>query len=295
LYFTVGAIALIPQNNARNQTVVNLGPPAGVIAPALTTGDMDFDWRVEPSFLLGYRPTKMDAWEISYFGLDDWNTERTAPGPSGAVFSLPGDLGSGLFTDLGAPFSSVAVNYSSRIDNAEINYFWHHDCPALMWMAGFRYFHLDERFDILGTIPGTPDSSYDIHTDNDLFGGQLGVRLQHCCCSRFEFDVTAKAGAYGNSVGQSQSVDEAGTLVRDNGRHEADWAFIGDIGTNCSYYICKNWCAMIGYNAMWVDGVALAPDQLDFSAPLVPGAGGGLNRGGNVFYQGGHVALGCKW
>ncbi len=45
LYFTVGAVAFMPENNARNQTLVNLGDPTGVIGPALATSDLGFDWR----------------------------------------------------------------------------------------------------------------------------------------------------------------------------------------------------------------------------------------------------------
>lgn len=282
LYFTVGAIALTADNSARNQTIVTNTAGAAV----LSTNDLGFDWRAGPSFLLGYRPTKMDAWEISYFGLNDWSTEQSV---SGSV-SLPGTLGT-IANFSGA--NSMDVSYSSRIDNAEINYFWHHDSPEVMWMAGFRYFHLDERLNIL-SVTDTGDGVYDIRTGNDMAGGQLGVRLRGCC-TRFEWDLTAKAGAFGNSVGQAQSVvnvDEPPT-IRNTGHHGGDWAFVGDIGANASFYLCKNWCAMAGYNVMWVDGVALAPDQLDFTNN--PSSGGGLNRNGNVLYQGAHVGLGCRW
>ncbi len=198
----------------------------------------------------------MDAWEISYFGINDWSDQVTAPGLPGSVFSLPGNLGATIFSDLGGT-DSVNVSYASRIDNAELNYLWHHDCPNLMWLAGFRYFHLGEQLDITSTVTGAPgNSQYDVRSANDLFGGQLGARLRYCC-SHFEGDLTAKAGAYDNSVGQVQSVDDLGTTIRDDGHHSAVWAFVGDIGLNGSYYFCKNWCAMAGYNVMWVDGLRL--------------------------------------
>jgi hypothetical protein len=124
-------------------------------------------------------------------------------------------------------------------------------------------------------------------------GGQLGVRLRGGG-TRLEWDITAKAGAYDNSLGQTQSITNAETVRDPNvGRHEADWAFIGDIGANVSFNFCRCWCAMAGYQVMWVDGLALAPNQLDFRN--TPGAGTGLDRGGNVFYQGAHVGVGCRW
>jgi Putative beta barrel porin-7 (BBP7) len=284
LYFTVGAIAFSPEINARNQTLVNSGPPGGAVGPAESTSDLGFDWRAGPSFLLGYRPTPMDAWELSYFGINDWSDQVT---PQGSSFSLPGNLGLTI-----GEADAAAVSYSSRIDNAELNYLWHHDCPNLMWLAGFRYFHLGERLDITSTVTGTGSSLYDVRSENDLFGGQLGARLRYCC-THFEGDITAKAGAYDNSVGQQQYVDDLGVSIRDAGHHSAVWAFVGDIGLNGSYYICKNWCAMAGYNVMWVDGLALAPNQLDFTDNL--NSGGGLNHQGSVFYQGAHVGIGCHW
>jgi hypothetical protein len=286
LYFTVGALVLTRNNDARSQAVVLQGGVSG--DPQLGTRDLDFDWRTGPSFVLGYRPTKMDAWELSYFGLHDWDAQQVVPGGD---LNLPGSLGQ-LTNFFGA--NTMNVSYSSRIDNAELNYFWHErSCPSIMWMAGFRYFHLDERFDILSLTDGG-DGLYDVRTGNDLFGGQLGVRWRHCC-TRFECDVTAKAGAYDNSVGQAQSVFDVGTPRAEisNGQHEADWAFVGDIGFNTSYYVCKNWSVMAGCNVMWVDGVALAPDQLAFSG--TPSAFGQLNRNGNILYEGAHVGLGCRW
>jgi hypothetical protein len=214
--------------------------------------------------------------------------------PGAANLSLPGSLGQ-IANFTGA--SAIDVSYSSRLDNAELNYFWHPECPALSWMAGFRYLRLDERLDISSDVTGTGTGLYDIRTTNDMAGGQLGVRLRYCY-SLTEWDVTAKAGAFDNSVGQAQSVDNVGSppppIRPGTGFHEADWAFVGDIGANVSIYICKNWCAMAGYNVMWVNGVALAPDQLDFTnTPNV--SGGGLNRNGSVLYQGAHVGLGCRW
>ena len=284
-YFTAGALVLTRDNEARNQTVVENTTTS---TTALGTGDFDFAWITGPSFVLGYRPTKMDAWELSYFGLYDWNSAQTATGA--ANLSLPGDLGTTGFFN-GA--SLVHVNYNSQVDDAELNYFWHHGCPDFMWMVGFRYFHLDEKFDITSTVTGSGSSAYDISTDNDLAGGQIGARWRHCC-NWFEWDVTAKAGAFGNSVGQEQVVTDA-TVIRDTdtGHHTGVWAFVGDLGSNVGIRLCPNWTLMGGYNVMWVDGVALAPDQLDFTDTTSSGTG--LDKGGHVFYQGAHVGLGCRW
>jgi Putative beta barrel porin-7 (BBP7) len=283
VYFTVGAVALKMQNSARTQTLAN---ETG--APVLSTGDFDFDWRVGPSFVLGYRPTKMDAWELSYFGLMHWNDGHALSGAGD--LSLPGDIG-GI-----APFTAantLDADYTSTINNAEINYFWHEGCESLMWMAGFRYFNLNEKFDY--TTTGTDTGIYDVGSDNNLYGGQLGVRLRECC-THFECDLTAKAGAFGNStqVHQFLSGSSSGAIaVTDSTVDKSNWAFVGDLGANASYYICRNWCVMAGCNVIWVDGVALAPDQLDFTNTATSRTS--IDQGGNLFMYGSHVGLGCRW
>src|SRR5262249_25588390 len=139
----------------------------------ISTGDFSFDWKAGPDLTLGYRPTPMDAWEITYFGLIDWHDVKT---DTGGGISLPGALGGTLFFS-GA--DTVVASYTSRINDAEINYFWKPE-PGSRWtfMAGVRYFNLDERFEILSESLGNGSSFYDIHTINNLWGAQTGARFR---------------------------------------------------------------------------------------------------------------------
>jgi hypothetical protein len=290
VYFTVGALVLTRDNAVRPQILVQNTTTGDNL---LSTKDLDFDWFAGPSFVLGYRPTKMDAWELTYFGLQDFNSVRSVFGA--ADLTVPGTLGTlGNFGPVGAnPAPSViTVDYNSQIDDAELNYYWHHDCENLMWMAGFRYFQLDEKFDLASTVTGVGTSVYDIRTTNNMAGGQVGVRLK-TECSFLEWDITGKAGAFGNSVGQAQTVfnTDGSAIGRGSaGDHQGVWAFVGDLGSNVNVNLCRNWSVMGGYNLMWVDGVALAPNQIDLI-----GTGAGLDRKDHVFYQGAHLALGCRW
>ena len=74
---------------------------------------------------------------------------------------------------------------------------------------------------------------------------------------------------------------------------ETKWAFVGDVGVNAYWYFCKKWCATIGYNGIWVDGVALAPDQLDFTTSATSGTH--LNHNGSIFYHGVNGGLGVRF
>ncbi|HEY2882255.1 MAG TPA: BBP7 family outer membrane beta-barrel protein [Pirellulales bacterium] len=289
LYFSLDAMVLTRDNQGQNIPLVTSGG-----ATALMSGDFDFDWRVGPYITAGYRPTKKDAWELTYFGLQDWNENETVTGAGNVA--LPGVIGT-LPNFIGA--DSISVNYQSEIQNGELNYLWKpFNSPDFMWLVGFRGFHLDERLNFFSTVTGTGTGSYDTHTNNDLLGLQGGIRLQHRFCDRFCMDGFAKAGIYRNRSEERQSIvnDDAGviTSVRDEVSTEQDhWAYVTDAGMNLNFFICRNWCVTGGYNVIWADQLALAPNQLDFTND--PNSGTVLNHTGSIFMHGAHLGVACRW
>jgi hypothetical protein len=287
LYFSAEALTLSRNDNLRSQSLVEIGGGS-----VLGTQDFGFnsDWQTGPRFVLGYSPTPMDAWEFSYFGLQHWVDDKSISS-AGGLASLPGDLGTlAEFSNA----SLINVAYSSEIHDAEVNYSWHYpSCKSLSWIAGFRYFHLDEQLDMTSTVTGIGLGEYDAQTVNNLYGGQLGARL-NVCCHQFQWDSTVKAGAFGNSIESSQfAAPVGGMIVRDTRVFDSRWAFVGELSSNVRYFFCKNWCATAGFNVLWVDGVALAPDQLDFTN--TPTSGLALNHDGNAIYIGGHVGVGVRF
>ena len=288
LYFTVEGFSLWRDNETNRQDIVTSGG-----ATALNTGDFNFDWESGPRITLGYRPTKIDAWEITYFGLNSWDDKHSLTG-TGSL-SLPGDLG----TAAGLNFSgadSLNVTYSSEIHSAEFNYIWHEcgcQCETLSFLAGVRYFHLDEELNIDSTVTGVGSSFYDTRTDNDLYGLQIGLRWKRCC-HKFGFEAVGKAGAFGDSIVDRQVVsNDDDTPIRSVDFGQGHFAFVGELGLTASYHFCDCLEAMVGYNAIFVDGVALAPDQLDFTN--TPTSGTMLDRSGRVFLQGAHAGIACRW
>jgi hypothetical protein len=45
----------------------------------------------------------------------------------------------------------------------------------------------------------------------------------------------------------------------------------------------------VGYQLLWVDGLALAPEQLDFTTE--PHSGSGIEDDGDLFFHGGYVGF----
>ena len=83
VYFAVEGFSLWRDNQTERQDIVTGGS-------TLNTGDFQFDFATGPRITAGVRPTKIDAWEITYFGLNSWDDQHSLTGT--ANLSLPGDL-----------------------------------------------------------------------------------------------------------------------------------------------------------------------------------------------------------
>jgi len=74
---------------------------------------------------------------------------------------------------------------------------------------------------------------------------------------------------------------------------EGGTGLIGDLNFTLIYRIDETWGLRVGYNLIWLSGVALAPNQFDFAAP--PGGGTGLNGGSGVYLYGGNLGVEARW
>jgi hypothetical protein len=55
-------------------------------------------------------------------------------------------------------------------------------------------------------------------------------------------------------------------------------------------HVAENWSARCGYNAIWMNGMALAPNQVNFDGSLMP-----IDTKSSVFMQGVDVGLEACW
>ncbi len=275
----------------------NSAPPS----PQITTGGIDFNYQPGIQATLGIpcqRPW-CSALEVGYLGVFNWNASATAQGPNN--LAVPGDMGY-LAWGLSAA-ETMQVDYAAALHSGEINAVkcWS-DCGSspghgrFETLVGFRYLALDEAFQIVGRAPGVVDAMYRVDSSNDLYGVQLGGRYRWTC-RPWSAELAGKAGIYGNDANQRQRlVDELGVndfTMRDAGSHDAAVAFVGELGVSLSYQFSPVWALRGGYRAMWIDGVSLACDQLDFADSLT--AGTALFTDGGLLAHGVNLGLEARW
>ncbi len=265
----------------------------------LRTGDLEFSRQLGYRISLGYRPDPCKAtgccslWEFSYFGIDGWTGSAVAVGDQN--LGIPGTLGLSsnnfLFAD------EIRAVYRSRLHSFEANCIKSccRDClTQLDFLLGFRFIALNEDFSLIGTDVLEGTSSYDVSTSNYLYGLQIGGRKTRWM-GPWAMQVSGKAGLMLNDVGQRQTVTDFPDdfVIRQVGASGHAAAILGEIDLTLVRRISNMWSVRVGYNVIGLGGVALAPDQLDFT--LTPSSGTGLATNGFALYHGAHLGLEANW
>ena len=87
----------------------------------------------------------------------------------------------------------------------------------------------------------------------------------------------------------------APTVVYRPGRSAADtgMGFLSSMNLSMAYRFSEVWGLRLGYNLAWLSGVALAPNQWDFTDTLASGTG--VRGAGGLFLHGANVGLEARW
>ena len=288
----------------------------------LSTSDLNFNYDPGLRATIGIRRCEGRALEFSYFGLFQGSASALVESPDSTSFlAFPDNLSGNVFVDM----DRVQVDYSSWMHSFEMNFPCCRGCcdqcgsecgsecgsgygsasgcrevrcHSIEWFAGFRYLNLGERLDISAqrTVNAqVEDGTYNIRTANNLYGAQLGARLRRTR-NRFGWEATGKAGVFGYDAQQTQSVTDfldhpLRPTVSSRG---SGVAFVGEVNLSALYRLTDVWGLRAGYSVMWIEGLALAPDQLDFAFATSP-SGNQLHHGGGMLLHGANVGLEASW
>jgi hypothetical protein len=136
---------------------------------------------------------------------------------------------------------------------------------------------------------------YGVGTRNNMFGAQVGRRARWDW-NRWSIENWAKAGILGNAQEQYQNalVDFEGFQWRPaRSTFGSSVGFIGDVNLSAIYRLTEVWGIRAGYNLIWIDGLALAPNQFDFTNTATSGTL--LASGGGIFMHGANLGLEARW
>lgn len=289
-----------------NFTSLGPGPNPDIV---LSTDDLDFEDQAGFRFTGAYQIFAGSNLEFTYFGLFNWADSASVSDPAGGLFSSL--TGFGTFPPGGFPqtdnsvFQSIA--YSSSIDNFELNVRKRFTAPncrvQASWLAGVRYVYLLEDFDYETrgqNLNRDGEMDYSIRARNSLTGFQIGGDLWTCVVPGIKVGGELKAGVFGNYANaKSEIVATQPDAVFREDNDINDVAFVGDASLSAIWRVNPNWTIRFGYNFLYIDGVALAPEQYNDSAP--PNVISPFLRAvrtsddGFVFYHGANVGFEWMW
>lgn len=235
----------------------------------------ELDWSIGPRLVLGRGLSDRDAFEIGYFAQYQMNRNVFTPGVNGLT-------------------ANNRADYRSEMNSGELNY-RHWLTPELSVLAGFRYLNwhenLNTAFDTVSPFaPGSVNQVY--HTSNNLFGFQTGGDWKQRFGDKFGIEIGTKLGVYGTRTDMDGTASIPGLGAFPTNASSSRTSFVGELGLIGTYHFTPYCNVRAGYQVMWIEGIALAPDQAN--AANFFGASAISNRG-NVFLHGAVAGLELQW
>ncbi len=314
-YGQVEAVFLWRESRLIDQPIV-VDPNTGITF--LSASDLNSGFSPGGRVMVGARICGGRVLEFTYLGLCPGDSTDVVVSPDpGAFLTFPGNFFGNVFVGL----DRLQADYSSRLNSLEANFpcccgCCDEECPrccdecndrcggpevrcqSYEWFAGFRYIRVSEDLNLIGqrTVGGAvEEGNYDVRTLNNLYGLQLGGRTRRTR-GRYGWEATGKAGIFGNDARQRQSVTDfpdfplRPTVSSSSG----GVAFVGEANLTALYRLTQVWNLRAGYSLLWIEGLALVPDQLDFDFASATG-GDQLHNGGAMFLHGVNVGVEARW
>ncbi|MGY8768739.1 MAG: hypothetical protein ACKVH8_09990 [Pirellulales bacterium] len=250
--------------------------------------------------------------EVSYLGMNDFASQASATGTAGVngLYSIMSDFGTdpvGGYTETDQS-SYHSFEESNRFDSIEMNIKRSFTNPGCWWQGsywgGFRYFRMgdDARY---FTNNGSGDTlSYLVETSSDLYGAQIGGDLSMILTQRLSWTGYSEIGVYGATANQEStlSLTGGGASVITEGAKQKRASMLVEAGTFGNFKINSRASVKIGYQILYVNGIALAEDNFNFNtagAANLPAALAGrtaiLDDNGGALYHGATAGFELVW
>jgi hypothetical protein len=312
---------VLTRTNGTNRTLVERVPGTVPFLTTFTTpGTEAFNsnqfqqgFSAGPKLRLMYHVDSGYGVELTYFNIFSQSATTTIGPDSPAdwlVMRAPG-----LFWQTqDFAYQGMTWSNTTNLYSAEINGRWDL-ASGFTLLAGIRWLQLNDKLagtvsppdqtapewkktcklcDIFHIFPDGPPDDYPpfwtTSTTNNLFGVQLGIEGKIWERDRFSLEGQLKAGLFDNVASQLTGISLE-KAVHPASATANSLAFAGEAGVQLKYRLDQRRALKLGYEALWLAGVALAPAQINetFTASTVSALG--VNCGSNVLFQGATFGL----
>jgi hypothetical protein len=268
-------------------------------ATVLSTADLEPEFDAGARITVGRRIFGCYRLEGTYWGSYQWRDNAAVANTTAAGLStlLSGGFGNPAVAGLDAN-SFVAIQSGTQMNNGEINLLYWIDMPPggldVSLLVGGRYLDVQDQFN-LRMINPVADSRLQVNTDNNMAFLQVGLVSDWLVASRMWINFTLKGGIGNNdaSVVSDFAVDGGipDVFVAEQNRT----AWLGDLSLVANFQMTPWLVARIGYQALFLSGLAVASDNIETNNALLTGGPIQLNDASNGVFHGPLIGLMGNW
>ncbi len=157
------------------------------------------------------------------------------------------------------------------------------DLSAPTWKQSCKFCDLFHVFP--GGAPGDYPPFWTTSTTNNLYGVQLGVEARIWEFDRFSVEGAIKAGVFDNVASQVTGISLQKVVYPASATVNRP-AFAGEASVRLKYQVDERLTLKVGYEALWLAGVALAAAQVRETYTGATVSALGVDTGSNVLFQG---------
>lgn len=293
--------------------------PAGGVQ--LSTSDASATWPGGVDLHVGrwFGPRQQQAVELIYWGVYGIGSSAGAAAAPPGIVAIPQAPGVTVGTTAASAYldggPAQTISRSDLVNDVEINWLyslWERPeflspdpaAPSrrvnLMWLAGFRFFELEDVLTLssypAGTAPGTLDLG--VATNNNLYGGQVGAKFDWRFLPRMRLAAVPKFLIAGNAITNTVSMTgSGGTQATFAGGAPVNvhstlgvFSWLGSIDTSVAWDVTDRWSLWIGYRVVGVGNIAQADGQWP-ELVAGPASVSGVEAGSSTIIQGGFAGF----
>lgn len=261
LYMTRSDPAQAPILNEADPVPAAAEPlPGAPVGDPFDAQDFDFGWTfgvearagvILPSGNFGFEAGGfwLRPW-VAYYADDDIGRPDLATDPPLAVWDM---------------LSFEAWN-TTRIYGLDANAVAH--LGPLQIYGGVAYIHLRDAMEIVAPMSQLPTEYYNWWTGNRMIGPQVGARFTIGNASPFSVEVGGRVGILRNSMSNEVFLDMAADVAATD--FDTVWTLMAGGGVTAKFNVNESLAITAGYQALWLQKVALAPHQVGATDPITP-------------------------
>ena len=313
---SIEAIALQRSGNASRTLVERVPGTVPFLTTFTTPGTEAFNSdafrqtiSVGPKIGLRYRVDSATSVEIAYFNISSQSASTVGPDTPAdwLVMRAPGAFWQTQdFGYQGMTWTDATSLYSAEINGRRML------SSGVTVFVGIRWLQLNDK--LVGTLTpadltqptwkqtcpacnlfqitaGDPAGAFPpfwtTSTSNNLYGVQLGIDGPIVARDRLSLAGLLKVGLFDNNATQFAGVSLQ-KVVHPASATTNHAAFVGEAGVQLRYQLSNELTLKLGYEALWLAGVALAPAQIQRTNTTAAGVvtALGVDTASNVLFQG---------